>query len=167
MLIQGVLNMNIHYEDEEFEDVDAVAFIKGSTTYPNISGIVRFYQTDSGVYVVTSIFGLPNGNTVCDNRIFAMHIHDGGSCEEQSGKEAFPLTGSHYNPNACEHPYHAGDLPPLFSANGMAMSSVLISRFTVREIIGKTVIIHSGVDDFKTQPSGNAGEKIACGIIEE
>lgn len=83
------------------------------------------------------------------------------------GGEGFPHSGSHYNPNDCPHPYHAGDLPPLFGANGFAFSVFLTDRFTVHEIIGKTVIVHASPDDFQTQPSGNAGEKIACGEITE
>ncbi|MBQ8836764.1 MAG: superoxide dismutase family protein [Clostridia bacterium] len=158
--------MYIRYDDEEFENVDAVAIIKGSAAYPGIRGLVRFYQTDSGVYVVTSVTGLPRGEAPCKTPIFAMHIHDGDSCEGRSEKSAFPMSGMHYNPSGCEHPYHAGDLPPLFSADGVAMGSVLTNRFTVREIVGKTVIIHGGVDDFTTQPSGNSGEKIACGVIQ-
>jgi len=60
---------------------------------------------------------------------------------------------------------NAGDLPPLFSANGYAFSAVLTNRFTIDEIIGRTIIIHSSVDDFITQPAGNAGTKNACGKI--
>lgn len=72
---------------------------------------------------------------------------------------------SHYNPNDCEHPHHAGDLPPLFGNDGFALLLFLTSRFSVDEIIGKTVIIHDQPDDFTTQPSGNSGTKIACGVI--
>ena len=157
--------MYIRYEDEEYENVDAVAIIKGSAAYPNIRGLVRFYQTDHGVYVITSVTGLPRGNSQCDSPIFAFHIHMGGSCEEGSS-DAFPKTGTHYNPAGCDHPHHSGDLPPLFSADGIAMSSVLTNRFTVKEVVGKTVVIHSGADDITTQPSGNSGEKIACGMIQ-
>ena len=67
--------MYIRYEDEEFENVDAVAIVKGSTVYPAIRGLVRFYQTDSGVYVVASVTGLPRTDEVCGSPIFAMHIH--------------------------------------------------------------------------------------------
>lgn len=158
--------MYIRYEDEEFENVDAVAIIKGSTAYPSIRGLIRFYQTDMGVYVVVYVSGLPRTDEVCRSPIFAIHIHDGSSCEGRGEKDAFPMSGTHYNPKNCEHPYHAGDMPPLFSADGTAMSSFLTNRFRVREIIGKTVIIHGGFDDFKTQPSGNSGEKIACGVIQ-
>ena len=71
----------------------------------------------------------------------------------------------HYNPNGAEHPCHAGDLPPLFSAAGKAFMVFLTNRLSVNEVIGKTVVIHSNADDFTTQPSGNSGSKIACGII--
>lgn len=71
----------------------------------------------------------------------------------------------HYDPNGCEHPHHAGDLPPLFENNGFALSLVLTDRFSVDEVIGRTVIVHADPDDFTTQPSGNSGEKIACGVI--
>lgn len=162
----GCFSMHINYDDEEFENVDAVAIIKGSTVYPGIRGLVRFYQTPNGVYVITSVTGLPRGSTKCESPIFAMHIHSGNSCEGRNQETAFPLSGTHYNPSGCKHPYHAGDLPPLFSADGIAMSSVLTNRFTVKEIVGKTVIIHSGTDDFTTQPAGNSGAKIACGVIQ-
>jgi Cu-Zn family superoxide dismutase len=81
------------------------------------------------------------------------------------GSDPFPSSGTHYNPNNCPHPYHAGDMPPLFGANGYAFLTFVTSRFTVNEIIGKTIIIHSMPDDFTTNPSGNSGEKIACGVI--
>lgn len=117
-----------------------------------------------GVIVRAEIINLPRGTGICNNPIFAFHIHSGNRCEGNA-EDPFADAGSHYNPNNCPHPYHAGDLPPLFSANGRAISVFLTDRFTVREIIGKTVIIHSSLDDFTTQPSGNAGKKIACGVI--
>ena len=70
-----------------------------------------------------------------------------------------------YYIQSCNHPYHAGDLPPLFSANGLGFSAFLTNRFVAEEIKGKTIIIHSNPDDFTTQPSGNSGIKIACGVI--
>jgi Cu-Zn family superoxide dismutase len=92
------------------------------------------------------------------------HIHEGGKC---SGNENDPFAdaGTHFNPYNCAHPEHAGDLPPLFGNKGYAWSSVLTNRFTVSDVIGRTVIIHSRPDDFTTQPAGNSGEKIACGVI--
>ena len=72
---------------------------------------------------------------------------------------------AHYNPDNCEHPYHAGDMPPIFGNNGYAFSIFLTNRFWTDEIIGKTVIIHLQPDDFHSQPSGDSGAKIACGEI--
>ena len=72
---------------------------------------------------------------------------------------------SHYDPDGCEHPCHAGDLPPLFGNDGYALSLFLTNRFSVEEVTGRVVIIHSHPDDLTTGPSGNSGEKIACGVI--
>lgn len=72
---------------------------------------------------------------------------------------------THFNPYDRPHPYHSGDLPPLFSSGGYAVSVFLTDRFSVNEVLGRAVIVHSSPDDFTTQPSGNSGEKIACGII--
>lgn len=143
---------------------NAVAFINGSDKYPKICGKVFFYTVNGGIIVRAEISGLPNESKKCNQPIFAFHIHSGNECSGDK-TDAFAKAGVHYNPNNCPHPFHAGDLPPLFSANGKAFSVFFINRFTLAEILGKTIIIHSGMDDFTTQPSGGAGEKIACGII--
>jgi len=142
----------------------AVATLKGSREYPNINGTVGFYQTGQGVLVTSELTGLPAASDRCASPIPAFHIHEGGRC---TGIETDPFAdvGSHYNPEGCQHPYHAGDLPPLFGNNGYAFLALVTDRFTVSEILGKTVIIHSQPDDFHTQPAGGAGAKIACGEI--
>ncbi len=143
---------------------DAHAAVRGSRTYARIRGIVNFYQTPMGVLVAADISGLPTAHGKCDAPILGFHIHEGTSC---TGNEQDPFANSltHYNPHGCPHPYHAGDMPPLFVSHGKAITIFLTSRFSVREIIGKTVLIHSAPDDFTTQPAGNAGNKIACGEI--
>ncbi len=73
---------------------------------------------------------------------------------------------SHYDPHGCEYPHHAGDPPPLFGNDGFALSLFLTNRFSVKEIIGKTAIIHDHPNDFTTQPSGNSGTKIDCGVVQ-
>lgn len=143
---------------------DAVAVLAGSLAYPGIRGEVLFWETPGGVLVVTEVGGLPTMDARCEAPIFAFHIHDGDSCEDASDAP-FPMSGTHYNPWGCPHPYHAGDLPPLFGVQGNAFSAFLSGRFSVREVLGMTVIIHAQPDDFTTQPSGNPGEKIACGMI--
>ena len=145
---------------------DAVAVMRGNQANGKIHGTVKFYQVARGVLIVADILGLPSSDEQCKNNIFAFHIHSGSSC---SGNEDDPFAdaGTHYNPNECPHPYHAGDMPPLFGAGGRAFLAFLTDRFTVDEVIDKTVIIHKSPDDFTTQPSGNAGNKIACGIISK
>lgn len=142
----------------------AIARVRGSGRYPSIYGTVRFYQTNYGVVVFTQIGGLPNPVEKCESPIFAFHIHGGTTCTGDSS-DPFSMAGTHYDPYTCPHPYHAGDLPPLFGANGFAYSAFLTDRFSAAEIIGKTVVIHSEPDDFTTQPSGNSGIKLACGEI--
>ena len=141
------------------------AIIKGSEKYPNIIGIVRFYQLRNGVLVAAEINGLPYSDSICKNQIYGFHIHSGNKCD---GDMTDPFSGAmaHYNPAKCNHPFHAGDLPPLFGSRGYAFSVFLSDRFSLSEVLGKTVIIHGNPDDFTTQPSGNAGEKIACGVIK-
>lgn len=142
----------------------AVAKIKGSPTYPTINGTVKFYKTDLGVVVYAEVGGLPKPESRCKNRIFGFHIHEGTACEGNM-TDPFADAMGHYNPYGCEHPYHAGDLPPLFGNNGFAAAAFLTDRFTVEEVLGKAIIIHDMPDDFTTQPAGNSGTKIACGII--
>lgn len=142
----------------------AAASIAGSENYPDISGIVRFYQTGEGVIVWAEISGLPQTSRPCHGRIFAFHIHKGSDCGGNMD-DPFADAMTHYNPDGCEHPYHAGDLPPLFGNRGLAVGIFLTDRFSVEEVLGRTVIIHDHPDDFTTQPSGNSGTKIACGVI--
>lgn len=144
---------------------NAMAQIKGSEDYPDLKGAVYFYQTKFGVVVVVFVSGLPQNEGKCKQHFFAFHIHEGNSC---TGNETdfFADAKTHYNPQNCPHPYHAGDLPPLLGTGDIAFSAVLTDRFNVKEIVGKTVIIHSSFDDFTTQPGGNAGTKIACGVIK-
>lgn len=143
---------------------NAFAKIKGSSVYPDINGIVYFYKVRAGVIVSVHLEGLPVSGEICKKDIFAVHIHSGVSCTGDDN-DPFANAGTHYNPDDCPHPYHAGDLPPVFGANGLGFSVCLTNRFSIEEIIGKTFIIHSSADDFTTQPSGNSGTKIACGVI--
>ena len=143
----------------------AVAVIRGSAFYPEIGGTVKFYQTERGVITVVELRGLPTSSARCDLPILALHIHEGASCTG-NGSDPFAGARTHYNPYGCGHPSHAGDLPPVFSSvGGNAFYAVLTDRFEVSEILGKTVVLHDASDDFRTQPAGDSGNKIACGEI--
>ena len=137
---------------------DAVAQITGGVEAPQLTGCAQFYQEGGCVLVVARISGLPRESKT---GFFGFHIHQGGDC---SGV-GFSGTEGHYNPMGQEHPEHAGDMPPLIWCQGNAYLSFKTDRFSVNEIIGRTVVIHSDPDDFHTQPAGNAGKKIACGVI--
>lgn len=143
---------------------DAVATVKGSAAYPRLWGNVSFYQLKEGVLAAAQFGGLPVGEGPCGSKVFALHIHKGKSCTGDE-KDPFAAASTHYNPLDCPHPSHAGDMPPLFGNQGTAWYTFLTDRFAVKDIIGRAVIVHAGPDDFTSQPAGNAGAKIACGII--
>ena len=139
----------------------ARAVVRGGT----VTGEVRFFQTDRGVLVRAEMFGLPHSGEVCRSGVFAFHIHIGRCAADHPDDPSAHVEG-HYNPHNCLHPYHAGDLPPLFaSQDGYAFQTVLTDRFALQEILGKTVVVHARRDDFTTQPSGDPGIMIACGDI--
>ena len=141
----------------------ASASVIGSTEYPDINGNVYFYATPLGVIVSAEIFGLPDG---CEGGscVFGFHIHDGQRCLPTES-DPFGQVGSHYSKEELRHPYHTGDLPPLFSNDGYAWLATLTNRFKIEDVFGRTVVIHAHPDDFTTQPAGNSGIKIACGEI--
>lgn len=153
---------------------NAVAVVAGSPAYPNIRGTVRFAQTRGGVIVKADVNGLPQ----TPSGFFAFHLHD-GTCnrrpwprqgEETAAPEAqadyFPETGGHYNPGRQPHPRHAGDFPSLLATrNGSAQLTFLTDRFTVLQALGRAVVIHLNPDDYRTQPAGDSGPKIACGLV--
>lgn len=129
---------------------DAYAKVTGDKNHPQIEGEVYFFDVYEGTMVMAQISGLQNGN------FHGFHIHEGSTCENMGG---------HYNPNNKEHPFHAGDFPPLLATEKFAWMAFYSDRFHPEDIVGRTVIIHENPDDFHTQPSGNSGPIIACGII--
>ena len=78
----------------------------------------------------------------------------------------FTSAGAHYSRTPAEHPNHSGDMPPLLGNQGYAWMAFYDKRFTIPEIIGKSLIIHRMPDNFTTQPAGDSGERIACGVIK-
>lgn len=135
----------------------AIAHIRGGEQAPGIRGTVRFCQQREGVLICARIRGLPE----TQSGFLGFHIHEGPDCR---GRD-FSHTARHFNTDGTPHPRHGGDLPPLLYCGGQARMCVLTDRFCLEEILGRTVVIHSGPDDFHSQPAGNASEKIACGVI--
>lgn len=137
----------------------AMANITGNAQNPKLYGNIYFYNAPSGGTIVNAeVYGLPDN----DSGFYGMHIHETGDCTLP-----FDKTGMHYNPTNSPHPQHAGDMPPLLGNNGYAWTAFYTDRFDIKDIINRCVIIHHSRDDFTTQPSGDSGEKIGCGVIKE
>jgi len=146
----------------------AKAIIKGGLVYPDINGMALFTQYSDGVEINVKVHNLPPFSREGGLAIgpFAFHIHTGKSCEVGTLQDPFPLVGSHYNPYNQPHGNHAGDFPVLMPmSNGTAVLKFTSDKFTVSDIIGLTVLIHQSPDDYRTEPAGNSGEKIACGVV--
>ncbi|MCI9104799.1 MAG: superoxide dismutase family protein [Lachnospiraceae bacterium] len=139
----------------------AIAWLQGGSDYPQISGLVKFYDTPyGGILIETELFNLPNISIPGSTSFYALHIHEYGDCSQN-----FSKTGEHYNPDDQPHPWHSGDLLPLLGNQGYAWDAFYDKRFQIKDILNRSVILHKNSDDFITQPSGNSGQKIACGII--
>lgn len=147
----------------------AIAIIQGGPFAPPLRGLVCFYEAPSGTWVTVNITGLPafqpgsNANNPVGPHGF--HIHEFGSCEVGDPANPFQTAGGHWNPDNQPHGNHAGDFPVLFSNHGMAMSTFFTDRFMPNDVIGKSVIIHQNPDDYRSQPAGNSGKRLACAII--
>lgn len=149
--------------------VSAYAPIKGSADYPSINGTVWFADVPGGMLIEAEVSGLPayrpgSGN-VSPVSPFGFHIHDGRQCGSPSSTPPYETSGGHYNPTSQHHGNHAGDLPVLIPTNGYAFMAFFTGKMKSSDIIGKTIIIHENPDDYRTDPAGNSGKKIACGEI--
>lgn len=151
----------------------AAAEIHGNADYPSLHGFAHFFETPySGLLIEIEVYGLPDKASLPAPSVpsssssnaplfYGMHIHEHGNCTLP-----FDQTGNHYNPENLPHPNHTGDLPPLLSVNGYAFTIFYDALLTIDAIADRSLIIHAQPDDFTTQPSGNSGAKIGCGVIQ-
>ncbi|HZP91751.1 MAG TPA: superoxide dismutase family protein [Burkholderiales bacterium] len=133
-----------------------------------VSGTVNFSQRGDMVLVEAKVTGLkPNAS-------HGFHIHEKGDCSAPDASSA----GGHFNPTGMPHgaptadKHHGGDLGNLKAdANGFAQLSIQVSGVSLgadaNSIIGRAVIVHANPDDLKSQPAGNAGPRVACGLISK
>lgn len=146
----------------------AIARIRGGPLRPQIRGTVTFRDVPGGTNVCINVRGLPpfqrtSGQSPIGPHGF--HLHEFGNCTVGSPEDPFQAAGSHWNPDNQPHGNHAGDFPVLFSNNGVARMCFFTNRFKVRHIINKSVLIHESPDDYRTQPAGRSGRRLACGVI--
>ena len=157
---------HIHkYSYIEHERPALLGTLKGGQGHENIDGTASVFWLPDAVYFEIQLYGLPASD------VFGLHIHDGIVCGPADS--GFTESGSHLSlcPEGtwCDrHPYHAGDLPPLFSdQNGDAVMGVYLDKAVVSDISGRTIVLHSMRDDFSSQPAGDSGIRIACGVLTE
>ena len=151
---------------EEQKEVSAVALLhprSGST----VSGSIKFTQIGDVVRITGEVTGHTKGPK-------GFHIHEKGDCSDDKAMN----TGGHFNPHQHKHggPYepvkHSGDLGNLvFDDQGVAkinftVGDISVSRDRADGIVGRAVIVHAAADDLKTDPTGNAGGRVACGVIQ-
>lgn len=147
----------------------ARADIQGGPLAPQIFGTVFFQDIPGGTLVTAQVYGLPpyqpGQNDSDPIGPHGFHIHERGVCLIGDPEDPFQAAGGHWNPYNQPHGNHAGDLPVLFSNNGYAFMSFFTNKFRTSDVINKAVIIHQNPDDYRTQPAGNAGKRLACGVI--
>lgn len=150
---------------EDEANAPAALCVLDSASGSKVTGLVSFTKAGDGVKVVAEITGLTPGQ-------HGFHVHEFGDCSAPDATSA----GSHFNPDKHQHgapdtmERHAGDLGNIEAdASGKAhleLTDKAMKLAGESSIIGHSVIVHEKADDLKTQPTGDAGGRVACGVIE-
>jgi len=132
-----------------------------STKGNKVRGRLQLTQTDAGVKVTGRVSGLTPGE-------HGFHIHELGDITAPDGTSA----GGHFNPEGHDHgapgddKRHAGDLGNITADDeGVAKVDILQKGLKLHFVIGRSIVVHAGKDDLKSQPSGDAGPRVAVGVI--
>lgn len=154
----------------EEETVETINFMMEPKSDSDVKGEVSFTEEDGEVKMMAMLSGLSEGE-------HAIHIHQTADCSSADGKS----TGGHWNPTnephgkwGADEGYHKGDIGNFTAdADGNATVEFSTEQWCIgcddenKNIVGKAVIVHQGVDDYTSQPSGDAGARVSCtGIIE-
>ena len=147
----------------------AEAKLSGTYADTTVDGTVKFDTGPDGKVVMTLDITVP----AKAGKPIAVHIHEHGNCGDTA-----KLAHDHWNPTNAQHgkwgsaSFHAGDIGNIqLNANGKGTLSLATDLWTLggqpaKNILGKAIIVHGGTDDYKTQPSGDAGTRIGCGVIQ-
>jgi Cu-Zn family superoxide dismutase len=149
-----------------FADETAKATFSGEDGNP--IGEATLQATPAGILIAIDVRDMPPGKWV------AFHVHETGTCDAMAH---FDSAGGHFNPTGAEHGFlaaagpHAGDMPnQLVGPDGTIHAQVLNAMVSLdggaNAIRGRALMIHAGEDDYKSQPAGNAGQRLACAVIE-
>ena len=148
-------------------EVDSATVVLASASGSLVSGKLSAMAMDGGVHFVGDIGGLAPGST------HGIHVHEKGDCSAADASSA----GGHFNPDARPHVnpqggnHHAGDMPNITAdGNGVARVNMHVNGMTLggaagTNVIGRAVVVHAQADDYASQPAGNSGARIACGVI--
>lgn len=136
---------------------------------PKLSGTVAFIQLADAVRIEINVAGADHPG------LHGIHLHENGKCEHDPGGKHYTSAGGHFNPTAAPHAcresttHHAGDFGNIeIQPDGTGHLVVVTSMLSLRgpnSPIGKAVILHTDADDCKTQPTGNSGGRLACGLV--
>lgn len=131
-----------------------------NTTNSTLGGVIQFAPTSTGMELSGALKNVPEGQ-------HGLHIHENGDCSK-AGAHFAPANNRHGDPLNSEH--HAGDLGNIEAdATNQAVVSINVEGLTLsgaNSILGHAMVVHAGADDMTSQPSGNSGDIIGCGIIE-
>lgn len=142
----------------------AIAYIQPTEGHTANGSVAFFNEKGNTLRIVAKIKGLTPG-------LHGFHVHEHGDCSEPKGMSA----GSHFNPGHQPHgdhhkgPHHAGDLPNLkANQKGYAALTYCIKGKNLADtgFLGRSIIIHADEDDYHSQPAGNSGARVGCGVID-
>ncbi len=156
----------VYAKDKKKAEKGATATVEAKSD-SKVAGMGTFSEKGGKVTFKLEVTGVPAGE-------HAVHIHEKGDCSSPDGKSA----GGHWNPSTDEHGkweaehHHMGDIGNMtVGADGKGTVTLTTDKWSIgtgqpNDVIGKSIVIHGGVDDFKTQPTGNAGNRIGCAVIK-
>ncbi len=139
---------------------NATAEIYGSSEYPLLRGLAKFYNTyEEGILISIEVMGLPDSPESNFN-FYALSIYQNGDCSEN-----FSNVGEHLDLKGREHPFHSGDLPPLLSSDGYAWMTLYDDRLNIEDVLGRSIVVSNIPENLDSTSELLEPEKIACGVI--